>query len=203
MKIKALNGRLLYTHNDNIGDEEEISGARISDRVKIAGSHIVVTGSQITGSGIGDSANLRLTKCEISAVDAANTQLEQSGWRDVLVTESRFTGALLNGAVLNNVVFKRSRLDMVRIQDAKLTQTRFEECDLRGAFFNGSNMTGSVFEGSNLTGADLTNARLEGCDLRRATIEDIRIAPDQLHQVIVTADQAIYLARLFGLVVDE
>ncbi|MCO5223794.1 MAG: pentapeptide repeat-containing protein [Thermomicrobiales bacterium] len=64
-------------------------------------------------------------------------------------------------------------------------------------------MPGTIFEGSNLTGADFSGADITGSDLRRAIIEDIHIASDQLRNVIVTSDQALYLTRLFGLDVRE
>ncbi|MCA9832833.1 MAG: pentapeptide repeat-containing protein [Thermomicrobiales bacterium] len=193
----------LYTHEGVVGDETEIDAAHITDDSAIAGRFIVIEGSLIERVHVGDCPNLRLTRCELRTVDAANADIENAGWRDLRISDSRFTGARLNNAVMSKVSFTQSRMEMMQLQNAKLKGVRFEQCDLRGAFFNGTNMPGTILEGSNLTGADFSTANITGSDLRRAIIEDIRIAPDQLTKVIVSSDQAIYLARLFGLDVRE
>lgn len=94
-------------------------------------------------------------------------------------------------------------MNLMQSQVSTLQEVRFEQCHLRGAYFNGCDMSGTVFEGSDLTGADFSGAVIVGCDFRRATIEDIRVAPEQMTGVIVTSDQALYLARLFGLDIQE
>lgn len=94
-------------------------------------------------------------------------------------------------------------MNLMQCQLSTLQGVRFEQCDLQGAYFNGSNLSGTRFAGSDLTGADFSGAVLTGCDFRRATIQDIRVAPEQLRGVIVTSDQALYLARLFGLDIQE
>ena len=201
--MRRSGNRTLYTYRDDLPDESEIHGALITAPTSIAGRFIVVSGSRIAHVRLGDCPNLRLRDCEVDTVDAANAQLEQAGWREVRIVGSRFTGARLNGSRLHDVRFESSRLDHMQLQGGRLRQVRFEDCDLRSAYFNDTVMPESVFAGSNLTGADFSNADITGSDLRRAIIEDIRIAPTQLHKVIVSSDQAIYLSRLFGLDVRE
>lgn len=194
---------VLYTHVGTIGDEDEIESAFISIDYPINGHHIVLERCRIERPQIIYAPHIRMLKCSLTGVDAANANIEEAGWKDITVSESRFTGVRLNGSVLTDVTFVESRMDLIQIQNAKLKNVRFEQCDLRGAFFNGCSMSGTVFAGSNLTGIDFSGADINGSDLRRAIIEDIRIAPDQLTKVIVTSDQALYLARLFGLDVRE
>lgn len=195
--------RTLYTHVGVVGDEDEIVGALISEENEINGHHIVLDGCRLERARVITAPYARILKSGLHIVDAANANLEQNGWKDVTVAGSRFTGARLNGSVLTGVKFTECRMNLMQIQNTKMKRVRFEQCDLRGAFFNGTSMPGTVFEGSNLTGADFSLADITGSDLRRAIIEDIRIAPDQLSKVIVSSDQAIYLARLFGLDVRE
>lgn len=193
----------LYTIEGAIGDEDELESTLITSESEINGHHIVLDTCQVDRARIIAASHIRLTRSTLRVVDAANADIEQSGWRDVTVSESRLTGAKLNGSVLSNVVFMETRMNLMQIQNAKMKNVRFERCDLRGAYFNGSSLPGTIFEGSNLTGADFSGADITGSDLRRAIIEDIRIAPDQLNKVIVSSDQALYLARLFGLDVQE
>lgn len=193
----------LYTHQGVVGDEDELTDTLISAESSINGRNIILERCQLDRSRVKAARHLRMIRCALRVVDAANSDLDQNGWKDVTVTESRFTGAKLNGSILTDVSFTASLMNLMQIQNAKMKNVRFEQCDLRGAYFNGSSMPGTVFEGSNLTAADFSGADITGSDLRRAIIEDIHIAPDQLRNVIVTSDQALYLTRLFGLDVRE
>ena len=146
---------------------------------------------------------MQIRQCQWKMVDAANADMERSGWRESEVVDSRFTGASINWAHVAKTGFIACKLNLLQCQMAKLQDVRFEQCDLRGAYFNNSAMPGTVFVGSDLTGADFSGATITGCDFRRANIEDIRVAPEQMAGLIVTSDQALYLTRLFGLDIQE
>ena len=195
--------RLLYTHYEEVGNETEVVDTRFESGSLINGRSVVLEYCQLNRTRIIHAAAIRFTKCELETVDAANAVLDESGWNQVRVHESRWTGAQLNFAHMADVMFDQCQMNHAQLQECTLKNTRFEHCDLRGAYFNGSKMEGTVFAGSNLTGADFSRADITKCDFRRANIEEIRIAPDQLRGVIVTQDQALYLARLLGLDVRE
>lgn len=194
---------LLYTHDGELGDESEFENTSLSAGSLINGRSIVLEQCQVNRTRIVHAHGIRLTSCALETVDAANAVFDESGWRDVIVRESRWTGAQINFTHVAAVTFEHCQMNHTQLQECTMKNTRFENCDLRGAFFNGSKMMGTVFSGSNLTGADFSRAEITGSDFRRANIEDIRIAPEQLQDVIVTQDQALYLGRLFGLDVRE
>lgn len=193
----------LYTVAGEVGVDTECEGCLLDAGVIINGSGIVLEGSLAKGSHFVSAPSIQVRKSRLETIDAANAIFDQSGWSGSEVVGSRFTGAQMNGCRLNQTVFTECRMNLMQCQESKLRDIRFEKCDLRGAYFNMSAMSGTVFAGSDLTGADFSGAEIRGCDFRRAIIEDIRVSPDQMHGVIVTADQALYLARLFGLDVRE
>ena len=195
--------RLLYTHSDEVGGETEFETTRFETGSLINGRSVVLEYCQLNRTKIIHAPAIRLTKCELETVDAANAVLDESGWNNVRVHESRWTGAQMNFAHMTDVMFDQCQMNHAQLQECTLKNTRFEHCDLRGAYFNGTKLQGTVFAGSNLNGADFSRADITKCDFRRASIEEIRIAPEQLQGVIVTQDQALYLARLLGLDVRE
>lgn len=140
----------------------------------------------------------RFERCDLSA-----SSLEAASFGASTFDGCRLTGARLDRAVLKDVLFSECRGDLLQLQHAKLQRVRFERCQLRGAFFNGASMPKSVFDACDLSEADFSQANLAGSDLRRSRIEGIRIGPDQLSGVIVTHDQALYLAGLLGLVIRD
>lgn len=194
---------LLYTHDGVVGDESEYHLTQFEIGSEINGRAIVLEESTLNRTRILHAPALRIQKSVWEVVDAANANLGESGWRDAYIHESRLTGAQLNFAHMIRTVFDACQMNHCQLQECTLKESRFENCDLRGAYFNGSQMQGTVFEGSNLAGADFSRAVIAKCDFRRANIEDIRISPEQLRGVIVTPDQALYLARLLGLDVRE
>ena len=194
---------LLYTYGGVVGADDHIETTLLGPDVSLNGAGIVLEGSLVRRSRIVNAHGLQVRKSRLETIDAANADLEQSGWNSSEVADSRFTGVHLNSANLGNTIFTECRMNLLQCQQSRLQNIRFEKCDLRGAFFNMSSMSGTVFHGSDLTGADFSGATISGCDLRRAIIEDIRVSPEQMQGVIVTADQALYLARLFGLDVRE
>lgn len=194
---------LLYTRDDEVGDEAELHATSLVAGSVISGKSVVLEQCLLDRTRIVQAPAIRVQQSRLETIDAANAVMGESSWKDVHIDESRWTGAQMNFSHLSGAVFEDCQMHHVQIQECTLKHTRFEGCDLRGTYFNGSQMQGTVFAGSNLTGVDFSRADIAKCDFRRANIEDIRIAPEQLRGVIVTADQALYLARLLGLDVRE
>ncbi len=199
----SVKNSFLYTHTDGVGDDSELNMASLGASVVIDGNSISLQQCTLNQTVVTSAIGIQVRQSKWKTVDAANADMERSGWRDSDIVGSRFTGARLNSAHIAKCTFADSRMNLMQCQMATLQDVRFEGCDLRGVYFNRSSMAGTVFEGSDLTGADFSCAVIAGCDFRRAIIEDIRVAPDQMTGVIVTSDQALYLARLFGLDIQE
>jgi uncharacterized protein YjbI with pentapeptide repeats len=202
-RAAGLQRRTLYTVSGRVGPESDLVNAALVEDSVLAGTGISLVACEIRGGRILQAERLIMRGCHLEMVDAASARMERSGWRDSTTTGSRFTGASLNEANMDRVVFSDCRMNLMQCQSSKLRNVKFEACDLRGAYFNGSDLTGTGFEGSDLTGADFSGTTLARCDFRRAIIADIRVAPEQLMGVIVTSDQALYLARVFGLDIRE
>lgn len=194
---------LLYTFEGEVGSETELVSASLGDDTLIRGTSVSLDGCVLNRTTIRDAEGLSVRGCKLVTADAAGANLERSSWRESQIDDSRFTGAKMNEAYLDVVAFRACKMNLMQCQSSELRRTRFDQCDLRDAYFNGSILSGTSFEGSDLTGADFSGAVLKQCDFRRAVIENIRVAPEQLNGVIVTSDQALYLARLFGLDIRE
>src|SRR5581483_9552564 len=76
-----------------------------------------------TGSG------LTLVDCEVRQSDFANTSFEKSGFRRVLVTDSRLTGLSFLDGVARDVVIRDSKVDLTNWRASTFTSVHFERCD--------------------------------------------------------------------------
>lgn len=102
-------------------------------------------------------------------------------WQDVLVENCDARYAQFSGGEARSCEFKGTRLD---------------EADLRGM-----NLEGTTFAETSLRRADLSGARLSNANLRGADIEGLVVRAEDLKGALVTAPQAMDLARLLGLAI--
>jgi uncharacterized protein YjbI with pentapeptide repeats len=162
--------------------------------------HSVLEGVALPGA---NAEGIMLRHVELMQCDWSNAHVESASWVACAVEGSKLTGTRLNRCVFKDVTITDCRADFVQFQEARFERVVFDNCSLGQSFFTGAQMAGTIFDGCDLTGADFSHALITGSDLRRSRIEDIRIAPEQLRGVIVTQDQAIYLAGLLGLDIRE
>lgn len=193
----------LYTISTSPETDDQLEFARLISPARLAGPGVILDQCLIEGVRIVSSTALRSLDSTFQSADGANADLTGSSLIRTLVTESRLTGVKLNDAYISETIFSDCLMPMAQVQQVKTKRVRFERCNLKGAFFNGSQLAGAVFEACDLRGADFSGADIQGADLRRSSIDDIRLDPSQLKGVIVTSDQALYLARLIGLMVRE
>jgi len=174
----------------------ELTG-RVAADVQISGATII--NGTATGAGF---EGLRLTDVRFADADWSNTNLFRTGWTRVSATGSKFVGSRLNEASLRDISFEDCIGDLLQAQMTTFERVRFVRCRLQGAMFNQSDLSHTVFDGCDLREADFTQTVLSGADVRKSELEGIRLGPDQLPDLIVTPDQALYLAGAIGLRIE-
>lgn len=164
------------------------------------------SGSLIVGGSLEDARLERFSAIDLRVTGAslANATLSRSRWARVELVDCQLLGTRFTESRLTDVVFAECPADYAQFGGIITERVRFTGCRLRGAYFNDADLSGTVFEGCDLREADFSGAKLAGVDLRRSEITDIRVAPEQFRAgVTVTPDQALYLARLLGLVIAD
>lgn len=166
---------------------------------------------------------LRLEQCEMQDMIFNETSTEETMLVDCIIKRSCFAGAKLKEPFLARVEFVSCRLqgvqaDVCVIRDTyfrsskiqsgnfrygKLKDVVFEDCDLLDADFVGTQLECVTFNKCNLNGVDFSQAQLKDVRLGGSTIESIRIASDSLKKVTVDTSQALYLASIFGLNIED
>jgi len=198
--------RLQNVHPEEISDQAELEAVRINDvdLTDCAAAHMQIRGAEITnGRAIGaEFERLQLRDVRIADADWSNMNMFGSGWTRVSITGTKLVGARLNESSLRDVSFEDCIGDLLQAQMATFERVGFVRCRLRGAIFNQSDLSNVVFDGCDLREADFSHAVLTGADVRRSDLEGIQLGPDQLRGLIVTPDQALYLAGAIGLVID-
>jgi len=145
----------------------------------------------------------QLLDARLDSCDLAGAEWTKAHLRRVELSACRLVGFRLSDSSLDEVLIAKCNAELARFWSSSFKAARFDHCVLREASFDGSDLSGVVFRDCDLSNADLRNAKLKGADLRGSTITGVRVGIKDLQGAIVTASQAIQLAGLLGVIVQE
>ena len=188
-------------------DDAELEGCRVEGAAlsEQAGERVRLDGVRIVGGTFAATKLAHLAWLDVACERADLSMIEWRGAKlgRVELRASRMTGAKLGDAELDDVRFVECQLDYASFSGARLRQVAFEDCQLREVDFSGADLTGTALVRCDLSGADFTGAKLHGADVSSSTLHEIRVGPGDVRGLVVNAEQATVLARLFGIVVRE
>ncbi|HWV36019.1 MAG TPA: pentapeptide repeat-containing protein [Thermomicrobiales bacterium] len=198
---------LVEASADDIVEEATLTG-RLVRQVDLRGREVehfslqrsVAAMVEASGANLGGMAavDVRFEGCDFS-----NATLDTSRWTRIEAESCKFTGAVFNQTLLQDARLSDCRADYAQWQSIKSQGVLFDRCNLHHAFFNNADLSGVRFLDCDLSEADFSHANLAGVDLRGSLLERIVITVDQLRNVTVTSDQALYLCGLIGLRIDD
>ena len=81
---------------------------------------------------------------------------------------ANFTGANLQGTLMQSASLKNANLFLANLQDANLSRAKLNYANLTGA-----NLQGAVLEGAQLEGANLYHANLQSANFYRAQLQGV------------------------------
>jgi uncharacterized protein YjbI with pentapeptide repeats len=142
--------------------------------------------------------DVRLESC-----DLAGAEWEKAHLRRVEFSGCRLVGFRLSDASLEDIHISKCNAELARFWSCSFKAARFDHCVLREASFADSDLSGVVFRDCDLSQADLRNTKLKHADLRGSTITGVQVGVKELQGAIVTPIQAIQLAGLLGVTVQE
>jgi uncharacterized protein YjbI with pentapeptide repeats len=145
----------------------------------------------------------QLLDVRLEGADLAGGVWEKPHLRRVEIDGCRAIGLTLSNATLDEVRWRRCNGEHLRIWSSSLRAVRFEGCVLREASFVESDLSGAVFRRCDMSGADLRGARLAGADLRGSNLTGAQLGIAEIRGAIVDPAQAVHLAGLLGVTVEE
>jgi len=130
--------------------------------------------------------------------DFSNADLRRAKLRRVEFIDCRMTGLKSLEAEWVETLIENCECSYLQLTDSKMPVSELRGCSLADADFRGVSLKDSTFERCNLARVDLTRATLTDTDFRGAEIDGITLRAGDLNGAIVSAAQAIELARFFG-----
>lgn len=156
-------------------------------------------------------SDCRFKKCQFSDVvfsycDLSNIHFTECGFFRVEFIGCKLTGTNLADSILNHTLFKECTGQYINLSGSKQRNLLYSQCNLQGAGFDSCQLTAVEFENCRLTEAEFHQTSLKGIDLSTSEISGIRVSATpgkELRGAVVTSLQALDLARLLGIVIQE
>ncbi|MCU0685678.1 MAG: pentapeptide repeat-containing protein [Polyangiaceae bacterium] len=179
-----------------------LEGCELSEQ---AGERVRFEGVKLLGGSLRATKLARLSwldvlgeRCDLSMVEWPGAKLTR-----VEARACRATGAALAEGELDNVRFVECQLDYASFVGARFRQVTFEACRLKEADFSGADLTGTSFLRCDLQGADFTGSKLLGADVSSSTLSQVRLGAGDARGLVVSREQAVVIAQLFGVVLQD
>ncbi|MEO7617603.1 MAG: pentapeptide repeat-containing protein [Candidatus Saccharibacteria bacterium] len=117
-----------------------------------------------------------------------------------------YSGVVLSGATIEDVVFTGCKLNMLNFRTATLKRVAFIDCDLAEADFGGARFDQVRFSGCKLDGAEFSDCQIVAADLRGSNLALVK-GIGGLRRATISNLQLIELSHVmaaeFGLKVED
>ena len=164
---------------------------------------------------------VRFERVEVSSARVKNTYMSNVLLDDCLFFGSHFdharlvrsqiqrgiySGVVLSGSTIEDVVFSACKLNMVNFRTATLKHVAFVDCDMTEADFGGARFDQVRFSGCKLSGAEFSGCQIVQADFRSSDISGIR-GLGGLRRSTVSSAQIIDLSQAmaaeFGILIED
>jgi len=180
--------------------ESRLVGADLSGRklVGLVAKYAILEGVSLSACEIPAARfqDVRFVKCDLS-----NASLRGFEARRVEFIDCRLIGMAATECQWQDVLVQNCDGRYVQLNDGRIRTGEFRASDFSEADFRGTDLEGTSFAQVLLSRADLSHSKLRNADLRGAAIDGILVGSEDVRGAIVTAAQAMELARLLGLVI--
>lgn len=137
-------------------------------------------------------------KCELS-----NCRLADATFQRVRFEGCRMTGLEILNAAVMNATFENCMLDYLSVADSKLDRVLWSGCSMRESLWTSVRLGRTAFDRCNLTQAQWAYTGLKDIDMTTCEIGAWVVNPADLRGLRVTALQAVRLAAIMGIVIQE
>jgi len=176
-------------------ESPEIKASRVAFETTLF-EKVDLSGSTLT--------ELKILNAKIRFSNLANTKSKKARILRTEFTSCRLTGLQLSEAKFQDTLFTRCKVDLACFRFGVLKDVVFDECILTSSDFLGATLERVVFRNCDLTDSDFSQVKIKELNLRGSKLQSIHLQKESITgKVKVDAGQALYLAGLFGLIIDD
>jgi len=178
--------------------QQEIFENQQLHRLQLDDAHVKNCRFAMTDFGRSDFVDVIFENCDFS-----NAQFTEASIHRVVFQNCKLVGTNFSACSLGNVVFRESVLNLSAISESKLRKVVFENSSAKSVYFYEDKFTEVAFRDCQLDECNFLGTPLKGVDLSTSAFESLTVGFDNLKGCKVSASQAVYFARLLGLIVLE
>ena len=133
----------------------------------------------------------------------AGTQCDRSYVLRSELRNSRLQGVQMVEGVFRDVVIVGSKCSTANFRFCSFKNVIFDNCNLKEADFLGSTLDSVSFKNCDLSHSEFSQSKLKKVSFKGSVITDMHIDKESFGAVTVDSGQAIYLASVFGLTIED
>ncbi|WP_424767572.1 pentapeptide repeat-containing protein [Paenibacillus sp. sgz302251] len=186
-------------------DEQEISDSIMQDcgihnqsAYKLYLDRVVFRNVAFRGTSLrkAEMTDVRFENCDLSNMDLSEAILHRVSFHNCKLLGMDLTGSTLRNVLLEHCVADYAVLRFVNAKGFKLEKSSLAKADM-------SNMTLShvYFYETNIDQAQLSQTKLGGIDISSCQFNSLSASLEDLRRCIISPEQSMTFARIFGLVV--
>lgn len=182
----------------NVSISEDVINGLSLEYGKLDGavfSNVIFEEARFTGAEITD---VIFDRCDLS-----NVSFEDAVIHRMVLRDCKLLGMNLSGATIRDVVMERCFADYTNFRYSKCNKLAFQECSLLEADYVDAEFAHVTYDQCRLNQANFGGVNMNGVDLSTSTFAQLTASADKLAGCVVTAEQVVAMAGIFGLVLKE
>lgn len=181
--------------------EDSITGFKVEN--------ITLTSEHLEGTRIAESLfnkvdfvsltvdKFDVTDCEFRGCNFTASNFPESSWHRVSIVAARCSGMQITDAVLKNITYKNSKIEIVNFRFSRLENVVFEECVINDVDFYEAQLKNVEFVNCTISKITFSGARMMNIDISKSFVEAIN-GIQSLRGVTISYDQLMQLAPSFA-----
>lgn len=142
--------------------------------------------------------DVRFDNCDLSNID-----LSEAVFHRVTFLNCKLLGMDLTGSMLRNVRFEQCVADYAVLRFTNAKGVKFDKSSLAKADMSNMTLANFFLHETNIDQAQLSQTKLGGIDISSCEFNSLGASLEDLRRCIISPAQAITMATIFGLVVND
>ncbi|NIK78884.1 uncharacterized protein YjbI with pentapeptide repeats [Paenibacillus castaneae] len=142
--------------------------------------------------------DVRFENCDLSNIDLSEVILHR-----VAFVNCKLLGMDITGSTLRNVLFEQSYADYAVLRFSNVKAVAFVNSSLAKADMSNMTLSSFYLKETNIDQAQLSQTKLGGIDISSCEFNSLGVTLEDLRRCIISPAQAITMATIFGLVVND
>ncbi len=182
-------------------NEDSVTGYKI-ENVTLTSEHLKDTSISESLFNKVEFVSLNVNKLDVSDCEFRNcnftaSNFPESSWHRISIVGARCSGMQITNAVLKNITYTNSKIEIANFRFSRIENVVFEECMIDDVDFYEAQLKNVEFVNCTISKITFSGARMMNVDISKSFVKSIN-GIQSLRGVTISYDQLMQLAPSFA-----